>query len=450
VNPELRRYLWLELGWHRLVVAPAALLLVFGLFGANAAEGADWREPIFPAALGLLFFIVHLWGSRLASESVVDELRDRTWDLQRLSVLSPWTMAWGKLLGGPIAAWYAGIFCFGALAVSGPAMLDARSLAWLLLALAASAVALHGTALAASLQAARKNAKSAGRFATVFLVLPLFLAMWVMPVANERALGAFVHWHGFLVERIEFLALSAAAFAAWAVFGAWRAMCRELQVRTLPWAWPAFALFLAWWVSGFASGGEFGAWRAFVAFGVAACVVLTYVALFSDVTTAMVVRRFVTRAAGGGLLRALEELPAWPGTLALGLVLALAAPLAFADYGVTLAGLRIDELQRIAVHAPLALVLLAARDCALLVFFASAPRPRRVEAATLLYLFLLSWVIPALLGAVGLGPVAKLLMPLTSVDGPEAAIIMGVQAAIVAGLAAWRWRRNYGQALRAP
>lgn len=44
--------------------------------------------------------------------------------------------------------------------------------------------------------------------------------------------------------RVDFVLGSALVFAGWAVLGAYRVMCQELQVRTTPWAWLVFSLFL--------------------------------------------------------------------------------------------------------------------------------------------------------------------------------------------------------------
>ena len=52
-----------------------------------------------------------LWGTRSAALSVVAEIRERTWDSQKLSSIGPWTMVWGKLFGATAANW------FGALVV---------------------------------------------------------------------------------------------------------------------------------------------------------------------------------------------------------------------------------------------------------------------------------------------------------------------------------------------
>lgn len=447
MNPELRRYLWLEMGVHRRIAAPAVLLLVFGFFAAGAGAREDWRAELYLPAISIAFVMLYLWGARQAAEAVGEEVRDRTWDLQRLSTLGPWAMTWGKLLGSTVFAWYVGGFCLVVMAFASRYLRTPESvpLGWLLVSIVGGAVLVHALALGLSLQAVRKDARTGQRFGTIFLLVPLVLVMWSGSFSAGREAGAPFDWYGLRVSRMPFVALSVLAFAAWSVFGAYRGMCRELQVRTLPWAWPAFALFLAFWLAGLAGYGDaLGAFQAFVVFGVLCCAALTYLALLGELTTAMVIRRVLAKAAQGEWRRALEELPVWPTTLALGFAFALAAPLAFARVGDIAGFVQWKDLHDFATKAPLALMLAAARDCAILVFFASSARPRRVEAVTLVYLVLLWWLVPGLLAALGLGTLAQVVNPFATLNGATAALVMGVQAAIAAALAAWRWNRHYG------
>ncbi len=107
MNPEFRRNLWLELTPRRM--ATAAILLALAFFAAALSGGSAWR----PASVAsfIYYVIVVLWGSRNAALSVVGEIRDRTWDAQRLSSLSAAEMTWGKLFGSTIYNWYAGGIC---------------------------------------------------------------------------------------------------------------------------------------------------------------------------------------------------------------------------------------------------------------------------------------------------------------------------------------------------
>ena len=65
---------------------------------------------------------------------------------------------------------------------------------------------------------------------------------------------------------------------------------------------------------------------------------------------------------------------------------------------------------------------------------------RRVEAATLLYIVLLSYVIPVFLAGVGLAAAATFFWPFSH-GSWAAAGVMGLHVAVVAAAVAWSWRR---------
>src|SRR5512135_855823 len=117
-NPEFKRNLWLSFSTHRLIGMPALLALTF-----MAVAMADFRDEVagslYTASIALFIFIVWLWGARNANATIVDELRDKTWDQQRMSALEPWTMTWGKLLGSTSFNWYGGLMCVVVIATSG-------------------------------------------------------------------------------------------------------------------------------------------------------------------------------------------------------------------------------------------------------------------------------------------------------------------------------------------
>ncbi len=107
MNPELLRNLWLEATPFRLVQILGLLVVVFAV--ASAAP----RNLLTPegAAMVLYWFFVVLWGTRNAALSVVSEIRERTWDGQKLTAISPAAMMWGKLLGSTSANWFGGLLC---------------------------------------------------------------------------------------------------------------------------------------------------------------------------------------------------------------------------------------------------------------------------------------------------------------------------------------------------
>ncbi len=430
MNPELRRNLWLELTTHRLVAMPAVLLLVFALFFFTETE--NWRTALFGAATGVFVVLVHLWGTRQASDAVTDEVRERTWDWQRLSALTPWQMAWGKLFGATAFTWYGAAWCVIAMIATSIAYGIARTM-WLALVLVASGLAIHGGAMAASLQASRKDSRLGHRIGTALLLPALFGAAAFFAFAT-RAGASETRWFGRDYDAIVFTAVSVTLFAAWGVLGAYREMARELKLRQLPWAWPAFALFLAAYCAGFFPSAV-GAAPGFVMAGLFSTLGLTYYALFTDYMTAMTLRRLVARAGTGDWKYALQELPLWGTTLALAIPFAIVAPWALAE------ALPFGSWPRVITLFPLAMVLMAVRDAGIMVFFTLSKRPRRVEGVTMLYIVLLAWVIPGLLKVTGLGLLAALVMPFGSMGGWQAALAMGVQAAIAWAGVAWRWRK---------
>src|SRR5256885_5146179 len=83
------------------------------------------RSTLFPYTT--LFRSAGL-GSVLAGRGLNEEAHQHTWDWQRLSALTPWQMAWGKLLGAPLPAWLYMLWC--ALAVLATSTGQPGGLAW--------------------------------------------------------------------------------------------------------------------------------------------------------------------------------------------------------------------------------------------------------------------------------------------------------------------------------
>ena len=103
LNPELQRNLWLELSTARLLSMAFILGLIFLLCSmANA-------RAVAMVALGMFGLLTILWGSGMASDAILDEVREHTWDMQKMTSINPWEMCWGKLFGGTIYAWYGGV-----------------------------------------------------------------------------------------------------------------------------------------------------------------------------------------------------------------------------------------------------------------------------------------------------------------------------------------------------
>ena len=432
MNPELRRNLWLELTLHRLLALPAGLALLMLLIRALAGEEA--ARPISIAAAAVFVGFTVIWGAIQVGESVLGELRGRTWDGQRLSSLEPWTMTWGKLAGAPSFGWYGGAMCLLLYLVFSPGP-DRLEHAGLMLS---SALLLHSISLVGAITAARRGLVRTSAGSWMLGLLLLFAGPGISIVFADNA---DIGWWGVARDRIAFLLASFTVFAAWGVFGAHRLMCQELRVRTTPWAWAAFLLFVAVYFAGFgirATDTVGQQVNVVLIAGLIATLAAIYPLLFTEATGAMTVRRVLLRVAGRDWRRALQEMPLWPVTLALGF--------AFCALTVLLAGPRDGEnpLFGTAVLAPIPLFLLVLRDAALYMFFALARQAKRAEAATIFYLLLLYWLVPMLLRASGAKRAADFVLPPFWDQPGLAAVVALAQAVGIGAAVVWRWRKNYG------
>src|SRR2546427_5925055 len=71
----------------------------------------DRLHALLVAALIGMWIAAAGLGSVLAGRGLNEEAHQHTWDWQRLSALTPWQMAWGKLLGAPLPAWLYMLWC---------------------------------------------------------------------------------------------------------------------------------------------------------------------------------------------------------------------------------------------------------------------------------------------------------------------------------------------------
>ena len=429
MNPELRRNLWLEITTHRLLAMPVILGLAFLALAAvdrpNAAEHVAWL------GLGGFTVLSMLWGARLAGNSIIDEITDKTWDWQRLSTLGPWTMTWGKLIGATAFSWYGGLICL-AVFLASPVAARVGSPIKFGLALVLMTIMMHAATIAAALHVSRNGAAAHRRSIGV---LPLLLLFYVVPFAMARAWGQkdAPSWYGVEFDGLNFLLVSAASFAAWAVIGAYRAMCQSLAVRTAPFVWLAFLIFVAAYGAGFgvASDGQIddaAMGRTLAMAGLMVGVMGCYIMLFTETTGPVVVRRILQKTRLQQWLRALQEMPCWP----VAWLFALLCALVLAASGTSSTG------SREWAFAPVPWTLLVARDIGIFLFFAAAATPKRVVGTTLVYMLLLDWIVPGLLGAMGFAQLAALVFPLV----PGNFWAQSASALAQAALAGWlAWRR---------
>jgi len=433
MNPELRRLIWLEVTPQRLWLIPLALI-----GGALVMERA---LPFALPSLAMAAFLAMtlLWGARQAANAVLDEARARTWDVQRMSALSAWSLTWGKLVGATLMPWYAGAMCLALYFVYRPAASLDESLTWAahvtLIAIVAQVLAQIGALISVHRQ---RHVRTGMNVVLVLALLGLLLpALTGLTVPSRETVGAsrgVVIWYGRPWDSDAFTLTLLAQTMAWAILGAYRSMRTELQIRGTPWAWLAGIVFAGTIVGGFAATthalAAFASWCAHTA--LVACVA-SYVAGFAYARNPIEYRRVAQALRERRFRRSLEELPLWASSAGLALLLAMTASI----LGST--ALRADYEANVGATA-LALTLMMLRNLALLNWLSLRSRTARAEVATLIYLALLDHIVPGLLRMAGLPAFAGLLeLPLF--ENPwKAAGIAALHAGVAIGLAILAYR----------
>lgn len=453
LNPELRRYCWLELTPHRLIAAPVIAGLILALVAAVSNQ-----SPAALASAGLAGFAVCvlLYGSYLAVNAMPEEVRERTWDAQRMSALTPWQLAFGKVLGAPVAGWYAGAWFLAVFLVAG---IRTEGVDALLIAGTAvsAALSLHAVAMILGVFATRAGVtRNPG---ALLLLLIFWFALVPLQTLGESN-AAPILWWGAQVPRLWFTLASALLFAAWGSLGAVRTFAGELRVRQLPWAWPAFSLYVGVWAGGLADAPASraadavqGVLQAGAAANPAVVVLLifflctglgAYVLLLAERTGAMTLARVLRTLRGelaGGVRRALQSVPLWSVSLVCAWL--SAAALLVLPWGTglnSLASAVLNDISAAGKLMPLALAAMLLRDAGIYCIFALTRFPRRPAMATMLYLVLLDGVVPVLMNATGLSTIAFLVFPLGRASAAGALVIFLLQAAVAWGFALKRWR----------
>lgn len=260
-NPELTRNFWQELTPHRLIAIPIILGLIVMLI--NASVRSNPGQILMGVGSTGFLFVAIFWGMKLASDSLIQEYSEGTWDSQRMSGLLPMQMVWGKLLGSTVMAWYAGLmllclFIWGAFSANEP--LNPGLVIKLALCMVVFAVTMHAMCMASLLALWRKRDRQLSknmRGATIGLAL---VAVWfgfsVMPFVGMGYSRASrgeqtIAWFGLEMSLSSILLVTAVCMMVWMLISVWQLMRSELQFRNRPWWWLGFLLFWMFYLAGF-------------------------------------------------------------------------------------------------------------------------------------------------------------------------------------------------------
>jgi hypothetical protein len=338
MNPEFRRYVWLELTPLRLWSLPLvviALVVMTNAFGQpHVPYGINWDGI---RTLGLaLYTIFTVWAGHKAAQSVTSEVVASTWDLQRLAQHRPWELLFGKLFGSTIFEWlgiWSGLllFAFGSAikTTGGPIALDVLTLS--LASLWLQSLALFASlAAAAGLRATRRPSHGARQSGS--LIALLLLTLWLGP-GLFQALSAggegnrLVQWWWAMPASV-FASLSLAMFIFWTLLGTHRLVRAELQEPVSPAPWIGCMAFLTVYFFPFVPPAVIAKLQspltAFLAVAAVVCGVLFYPLLLGERKDIVRVRGIAAAWSRGDARAVWTRLPLWIFNL-VGYVLSVAA-----------------------------------------------------------------------------------------------------------------------------
>lgn len=460
INPEFRRNLWLEL-------SPQRLALMVGVLGVIAAltiflsQDSDPAKVLLAVFATLGFLLAGAWGSFTALASINSEMAERTWDQQRLSALSPWQMAWGKLLGASIYPWLGGLICAAVALTSGlvegshPARVVRLLLSGIL-----GCLALHCWIMASRLHtmdvhAAGNNSALIKRLFGIYVLLQILPGVFFLLIGQYfGGHASATGWWGLQLSFSSLCLLMACLTLALGLLALWRTMSAQLMVRTTPWAWALGCTAAGLIVAGFTDGLHTRfLWPASVA-GVA--LLATYFALLTEKNNGMVWRAVVFYARQGSWKRMLQTLPLWPVSWLLAVLFALLYTL-FAHLSTHNAtSEHIQALHTSASQVLWMLALHALRDAGIYLFFAWRSTRRKPLGMALLTYVMLGGVLPAFFNQGG-NKLAWLFEPLYGLEishfakhvdagaspiHPLAWLAMMAHLLIVGALLVWRWKQS--------
>jgi hypothetical protein len=239
-NPELKKNIWLEISTQRLIMMPLIILMVVLL--ASLSPVGDTYDKLTNISYFGMVVILLFWGSKVAYSNIIHEYNDRTWDWQRMSILTPKQLMVGKLIGAPIYNWYGAIICLFFVFIFGvmgdnSSLLDiiVNSVSTVLLGISLLSVSI----LFALLKIREGNGRDKLKTGQIFILLILFSFFF-----NSSAFS-------FMFNRLSVSAVNFDTwkifsenlfYAIWAIIGLHQVLRRELNYKNKSYLWILFLL----------------------------------------------------------------------------------------------------------------------------------------------------------------------------------------------------------------
>lgn len=424
-NPEILRYYWLDFSLHRTIMMPVILAIIFSISvlietGYSTADVIPHKLQV--TSYFLFGLIVFIWGSYRASGAILNDINERTWDYQRLSSLSAWSLSWGTVFGSTFFVWYGAAICLLVLVISASFTMPALSIVHLVTTMLASGIFCHCVITLLGMQALQTQHRNERRRTIGYRFVALVTGYIIWSIAqsitplDSLLTGKFlntnlseqnVFFYGYMIQYKIFVLIALFIFTLWALFGVYRSMRNELKMRTTPWGWTVFLLFLILFWGGFTppdanirtmllTGVFVGPVNIYQFFAIAFFISLAscYGMFFSDNLSLIRYRMLFHHAGSGNMGKAWQLVPRWSISFVFSVVTGIAlAIVAFYNPGV---GDKFTPALAVA-----AFILFLVRDLSILNLFSIAEDNRRALIATLFYLSILYGLLPLLSWSMG-------------------------------------------------
>jgi hypothetical protein len=450
INPEFARNITLEFSLQRLVIMPLVLILLSMLIIFNVHE--ETYHVLHYSAMGVYVFITMVWGLKSASEAVLDEYNDKTWDWQRMTVIGPWKLAWGKLFGSTIYQWYGGLICMVIFFITSVDFTEPGNEIELGIILIAGAITMHGIMILYSLMLMRKgDGRAKIRSTRVFIIGLLIISLCWRPftsgLMNSFGNRFDVSWYG-ISGKGDVSLISILFYGSWVIAGLYRCMRAELQYSDKPKYWAVFLatniVFTFGYVAGTVGLGLAGKIAATLMICFSEMLIFVYILGITEpkdvVNFSLILENFRKK----NYDPVLRNTPLWPVTFVLTVISGL--------FAVIFILLSLHEPSQefnwfdlnFQALGPLKIVMLfiaiicfMVRDFSILLLLNFSQRSRHADGAMVLYLAILYALLPALASKTDIGVV---FYPAVHGDAFIMALVPFIEAAIAGVFLVRRWK----------
>ena len=242
-NPELQKNIWLELSTQRLIMMPLIIFILLILLTLSIPNCTF--EYLANASYIGLILVLYLWGSKVAYDNIISEYNERTWDWQRMSILTPNQLVIGKLFGAPIYNWYGGIICFifwfffsvGSEKVNFiDLIINGLSFFMLIIALMSASI------MFALLRIRKGSARNKLKSGQIIFALIVFGLYFIGDSINESFFVTSYNYtsYQFKTSRLTWSLIENTFYAIWAVIGLHQAFRHELNYKNSAKLWYLF------------------------------------------------------------------------------------------------------------------------------------------------------------------------------------------------------------------